>query len=564
MSGDAVSEVKGRADIVEIISRYVRLKKAGANYTGLCPFHSEKTPSFSVNTSKQIFHCFGCGESGDVYSFLMKIDNISFYESLKNLASEVGVVLPQQNKQNAQNTEKFDHAFAVMEKANQYFQQNLKQNMATMESYLKKRGLDESTVSDFKIGYASDSWDGLVKGLREFKTEELFKGGLVKKSEKSGRSYDTFRNRLIFPIENLNGKVVGFGGRALIDDKKSPKYLNSPETDLYKKSRILYGLNKAVKAGRNDKFLILVEGYMDLISLHQFGLTNSAAVLGTSLTDEHVLVIKRQWKEAVLLFDGDAAGIRAAERSFLLLSNRGVSVRGVILAEGEDPDSFIRKDQEGFKTLVTNAVPFVKELVSYWKERAGKGAKEIAQDSFPLIRSLTSSIERADAMKYLSETTGYREETLLDEFSRVPREHVNVKKDEQKTRKKPEIADKAIKNLLGVLLRSPELRDKAKRELTDEGFLENETYWKVFQRILDKEHPLEGINELPDEEKKILVETDFLMEEYSTDEFNGLYEDAIKLLKNKKNPHVPRFGVAKADGTMSDRYRVLQEQLKSL
>ncbi|MBF0275282.1 MAG: DNA primase [Nitrospinae bacterium] len=563
---NVISDVKERADIVDTVSRYVRLKKSGNNFTGLCPFHSEKTPSFSVNPGKNIFHCFGCGESGDIFSFLMKIENISFYQSLKNVAKEVGYELPEAKGFDKKEKEKSDSEYDALEKAAKIFHNNLGKYRKQLDSFLTERGLDNTTIEAFRIGFAPESWDALLHEIRRkgVKDEELLKSGLVKKGEKTGKIYDVFRNRLIFPIENLNSRVVGFGGRILTDDKKQPKYLNSPETSLYRKSKILYGLNKAIKEANNASSLLIVEGYMDLIALHQFGVKNSAAVLGTALTDDHARLIKRHWNSVILMFDGDAAGLRASEKSFLTLCNSGINVLGIILRDGEDPDSFIRKDKESFLKLIENAKPFVKELISYWKESAQKDDKEIIKGIFPLVRSLSSSLDRSDTFRFLADVTVYSEEDLQREFGKTRKEEYSSVNQGISSQNKDSLTDKAVKNILSIMISSSSYKKKGRDELNNKDFFNNEIYWRAFQLILGEEKPLEKINEIDSDLRNVMVAIEFMLEKHNKEDFERIYTDSIKTLKNRNKPFVPKLGVNKINDEKSERYRLLKEQLSSL
>ena len=339
-----IDEIRTAADIVEIISGYVSLKKRGRNFMGLCPFHNEKTPSFSVSPDRQIFHCFGCGKGGNVFSFLMEHDKISFIEAVKSLADRYGIALPRYEKQEDTRTERMIYANSV---AAHYFQTNLKSPRFRdrIEPYLfKKRGLSPETVEKFQIGLATDDWHGFLEFARkkDFRPEELAEAGLVIKSDKTGDYYYRFRMRLMIPIYNLGGKIVGFGGRTL-QKGETIKYMNSPETPVYSKSFILYGMHAARNAIRESGSAILVEGYFDFLSLFQAGIENVVAVSGTAFTPQQAKLLGRFAHKAYLFFDADSAGRNAALRSVEYFFNAGIDPLIVNPPPGHDPDTFVRE-----------------------------------------------------------------------------------------------------------------------------------------------------------------------------------------------------------------------------
>jgi len=339
-----IDEIRLAADIVDVVSSYVSLKRRGRNYMALCPFHDEKTPSFSVSPDKQIFHCFGCGKGGNVFTFLMEHEKLSFVEAVRTLADRYGIVLPKYEPARDEHTERLLYANEV---AAQYFQSRLRieKYRARLEPYLyEKRGLTPEIVEKFRVGFAPDEWDGLLKYAqkKDLSAKELEEAGLVIKSDKTGDYYDRFRARLMTPIFNLGGKVVAFGGRNL---KKgdSVKYMNSPETPIYNKSYILYGMNFARGAIRDSETAVLVEGYFDLIALAQAGIENVVAVSGTAFTDQQARLLGRFAQKCYLFFDADSAGRSAALRSVEYFFNAGIEPIIVAPPPGHDPDSFVRE-----------------------------------------------------------------------------------------------------------------------------------------------------------------------------------------------------------------------------
>lgn len=339
---ELVEEVRARNDIVEVIGSYVRLQKRGGSYQGLCPFHNEKTPSFSVNGQKQMYHCFGCGVGGNVFTFVMEYENYSFVEALKLLADRVGITLPEieLSKEEKQAADLRTRLFEVQKQAAKYFFYQLKTEQgASARNYLENRGLTKETIVHFGLGYSSKNPKSLYQYLKKlgYEDELLKESGLISMEEAKG-AYDKFWNRVMFPIMDLNNRVIGFGGRVM--GEGTPKYLNSPETKLFDKSRNLYGLNFA-KLSRKPYFLIC-EGYMDVISLHQAGFTNAVASLGTAFTPLQAKILSRYTKEILLTYDSDQAGVKAALRAIPILKEAGLSAKVVDMQPYKDPDEFIK------------------------------------------------------------------------------------------------------------------------------------------------------------------------------------------------------------------------------
>ena len=338
---EIIEEVRNQNDIVDVISEYVKLQKKGANYFGLCPFHNEKSPSFSVSPGKQMYYCFGCGEGGNVISFVMKYENYSFIEAVQMLASRAGIELPQvtRSKEEKENADKRSQILTINTLAAKFYYYMLKSEKGALAyHYLRGRELSDNTISGFGLGYSDKYSDSLYKYMKSkgYKDDILKETGLFTFEEKG--VHDKFWNRVMFPIMDVNNKVIAFGGRVMGDGK--PKYLNSPETKVFDKSRNLYGLNIA-RTSRKD-YLLICEGYMDVISLHQAGFNNAVAALGTSFTSGHASLIKRYAKEVVLTFDSDGAGIKAALRAIPILREAGLSIKVLSMKPYKDPDEFIK------------------------------------------------------------------------------------------------------------------------------------------------------------------------------------------------------------------------------
>lgn len=363
-----IEEIKANIDIVEVISQYVALKRKGSNYFGLCPFHNEKSPSFSVSESKQIFHCFGCGAGGDAIGFIKKIENISFQDAIEILAEKANITLPKLETSEEEQKRMLlkEKVYKVNEAAANYFHENLyKPTAKPAQEYVKKRKLDNATLKKFQIGY-SGNFDDLYKELKKqgFQDEEIFESKLVLLS-KNGMPNDAFRKRLMFPIKDVKDRVIAFGGRALDDSK--PKYINSPDTIVYNKGRNLFALNVAKKTEKD--FFIMVEGYMDAISLHQRGIDNAIASLGTALTEKQGRLLKRYKSKIIIGYDSDAAGQGATMRGLEILQNLGYDIRILQLEGAKDPDEFVIKYGSGkFNLYVQNAISLVEFKVKNLKE----------------------------------------------------------------------------------------------------------------------------------------------------------------------------------------------------
>ena len=371
-------DLLNRVDIVDVVSRYVQLKKGGANYLGLCPFHSEKTPSFSVSPAKQFYHCFGCGAHGNAVGFLMAYASMGYVDAIKDLAAQVGMQVPESRPptpQEAARRERETDLGELMEKAMEFYRAELKSSPRAIE-YLKGRGLTGEIAARFRIGYAPDDWQGLKRVFEDYSQPALVEAGLV--IENDGKRYDRFRDRVIFPIFSARGTVIGFGGRVL--GQGEPKYLNSPETPLFEKGRELYGLVQARDAIRSEGYALVVEGYMDVVALAQHGVGNSVATLGTATTPVHVSKLLRLAEELVFCFDGDAAGRKAAWRALevsLPLAPDAKPIRFLFLPEGEDPDTYVRKHgADEFRRRVREAETLSQFLLAQLRSECDLGTAE--------------------------------------------------------------------------------------------------------------------------------------------------------------------------------------------
>lgn len=416
MDNSIVDEIKSRCDIVDVIGRYVTLKRAGSIYKGLCPFHNEKTPSFAVYESKQFFNCYGCGAAGDVISFVMKAENIDFRTAVSKLAEQYGIDM---DKYGFKNESKKNEIYELNREAARFFFKNMTSKANPGLDYMKRRGLDPKTITKFGIGYADDSWDSLVKHLSDagYPHKLIERAGLVSYNKERNSYYDKFRNRVIFPIFNTRGKVIGFGGRDLGD--RGPKYLNSPESEVFSKKNNLYGLNLTRQDINNSNCAIMVEGYMDLVSLYKNGVTNVAASLGTALTENQCRLLKRYTENVVLSYDADAAGQKAALRGIELLHKEGIKAKVLHISDGKDPDEFIKKHgKAAFMKLVDEALPYADYKISIVKQRhdisSAEGVIDFLRDVNGVLASL-SPVESDVYIKKLAADTGISEAAIRRE-----------------------------------------------------------------------------------------------------------------------------------------------------
>jgi DNA primase len=422
---DAKEQVKKAADIVELIGQYVDLKKRGQNHIGLCPFHSERSPSFTVNQDKQIYHCFGCGRGGDVFTFWMEYHNLSFPQSLKDLAERYNIDLPRYRNVagEREKAELKGLLFRINDLAADYFHTVLVKHADGKrgKDYFSRRQISRETISAFRLGYAVKRWDGLISYLRSkgISMDMGAKAGLLV-PKKDGDYYDRFRDRIIFPIFDLNQQIIGFGGRVL--DDSLPKYINTPETLLYHKGESLYGLDSAFRNIRERALAIIVEGYMDVLVLRQHGISNVVATLGTAFTSDQIRRLKGYAKEVVVIFDPDEAGREAALKSFPLFLNEGISAKVLVLPQGEDPDSFVnRYGSDDFEELLKGATPifdFYLDQALAHMDTGVDGQIKLLSDVLPIFMDLESGATRFLYVHRFSEKTGINEAIVWEELRR--------------------------------------------------------------------------------------------------------------------------------------------------
>jgi DNA primase len=509
----AIDDIKQRLDIVDITGSYLKLEKAGRNFKALCPFHQEKTPSFFIFPDRQSWRCFGCGAGGDVFAFVMKKEGIDFGETLKLLADKAGVSL--ERKKEIAESKLTDRLYQINEAAAQYYHRLLieaPEAAAARDYVMKKRGLTRNTIDDFKLGFSTG--EGLRKYLieRSYNEKELISLRLL--GEKEGRTYDFFRHRLMFPIWDIRGRVVGFGGRAL--DDSQPKYLNSPQTSIFDKSGILYGIDRAKGAIRDKKLAVIVEGYMDVITAHQYGYTNIVGSMGTALTEKQINILKKLTRNLAFALDpdtaGDAATLRAIEVARRSLdrddlemptwlgttSKLKADMKIIPLPQGKDPDVLIKEEPELWPQLVERALPLMDHILAVTASRLDLSKPEeksrASEQLLPLIAELDDDVQREYYLGKLASLLGISEKTLVGIAARLHRSRRDkTPKTETKAAASSYFGDKLEEYTLSLLLQHPELREKAK-ELSPEHFERTEnreifTIWSMthnVEELLDK------------------------------------------------------------------------------
>lgn len=470
---DQVAEVKERVDIVEIISTYLTLKKAGANFKTNCPFHNEKSPSLMISPERQTFKCFGCGEGGDVITFVEKIEGLDFYNALKLLAEKAGVELKTQSVKFGDKEYKADkktRAFEINEWAKKVYHYILlnDKNAEAARKYLEKRGLTLETIKNFEIGYAPDSWDFTIKYLNKkgYTDVEILDAGIATKSER-GKIFDRFRGRIMFPINNIMGNTIAFTSRVLNDDGKQAKYINSAESPIYIKGKTIYGLEKAKLAIREKDLAIMVEGNMDVISCHQADFRNVVATSGTALTVDQLKVLSRYAGEIAFCFDSDNAGQTAMKRAIRMAMQNDVAIKIISTVPYKDADEAIKADQKNWEKAVKNARP----ALEYWIDALADAKssleindkKKIAKEILPVIKIIFSDIEKEHYIKYLADKLSTSESSLIDALDRSKRDSEFTKPDKSVVPDKEGLS--LYERILGFLWAEPSLLEKVTNQL---------------------------------------------------------------------------------------------------
>jgi DNA primase len=466
MADNSLQEIRDRLDIIEVISSYIPTKKSGANYKATCPFHNEKSASLMISAQKQIWHCFGCGEGGDIFGFVMRYENLDFREALQRLAQRAGVELPERSGKPSEDKKIIEDLIRINNFTAKFYQKQLESDAAKeARNYLAERGLNEQTLIYWEIGFAPDSFDSLIKGLQSKKVDSksALLAGVVAKNDR-GNIFDRFRNRITFPIKNYFGDTVGFTARVLPSgDNGTAKYINSPETPIYNKSKILFGMHAAKPSIRKADEAVIVEGQMDCITAHQAGFDNTVATSGTAMTEDHLRLIGRLTKNLKFCFDSDAAGVQALRRAGELAMSMGFRIKVVVLKDAKDPDELIRSSPGAWRKAVQDSIWFVDYYLQLAEQQYPFGSIEqkqyITEQVIPLLKFVSNPLEQGHYLRLISEQFAVTENELRSTLRSTPDSGSLTKKDlpaQPETTISPENIQE--KEILGGLLLYPEYR----------------------------------------------------------------------------------------------------------
>jgi len=568
-----VQKIKESLSIEEVVSSYIKLEPAGSNLKAKCPFHNEKTPSFFVSPARGSFYCFGCSASGDIFTFVEEFEGLDFKGALKLLALRAGVALEHYNQEEESEKEKL---YRAMEEATKFFENNLKENKEVLE-YLKNRGLTEKSISGFRIGYISPDWRQLYSHLQKkgFTDTEMEKAGLIKKTEKG--YYDRFRGRVMFPIADSSGRIIAFSGRLFVDDGKSAKYLNSPDTVIFNKFAVLYGLDKAKESIRKNNFSILVEGQMDLVLSHQAGYKNTVATSGTALSDATVSkenlvsnlgLIRRLSPNIVLAFDADNAGFNASNRAGRIALSLGMDVKVATIPDGLDPADLISGSgqnlgPDAWREVIKNSKHIIEFLLDKILKNSGTDARKVGREVkdklLPYIDALSSSIEKMHFIKKISDASSIPEGALQDDLKKVEQELKYEKKEieeAQESVSKMYRKDYILRKLLGIILWQKSLKKPQEENNTNVDIM-----LKEIAEILNikEDEVLEKTKEDKTDlifEAEVFYTEDMNLEKDIRELLNNLHEESLKEELSKSMRELREFEEKKDKDKIN---RVLKE-----
>lgn len=581
---EKISEILNSADIVDVVSEAVILKKSGRNFFGLCPFHAEKTPSFSVNPDKQIFHCFGCSAGGNALSFVMKYHGISFPEAARMLARKYNIVVETRDIDPTKRKEiqVKESLFRLNKKVMGVYADLLKNTGGPARSYLEKRGTSPEIIDQFCLGYAPDGWETIVRGFKSWKINRkvAMNSGLVLPRKQDNSHYDRFRNRLMFPIFDINMQVAGFGGRVM--DDSMPKYMNSPETPVYSKSRILYGLHAAKQECRRQGKVFIVEGYFDFLSLYQHGIKNTVASLGTALTTEHVRILKGYADQMVLVFDSDDAGINAAKRSIQIFMKEGVDTRILVLGGKHDPDSFVmEKGPDAFLALAEKAKTVMQFLLGLAIDTHGtsvEGRVRTLDEMKQYLALIRDAALRSLYVRELAETLNIDEKAVLERVKDAyVRQHTQkaplIPAEEPEGEDAPALAsDPRERQILSILLHHPELIPMAEEKNVAAAFFSGHLQGlakKIIQTPVGDNFITTVMAGLEEADQELVA--GMAMEDFSGTEDMGktaavLMDRIIKIRRKSDNPLTNKIIHAKkgCDADMMELLKLKQQEIQQL
>ncbi|MDP3731689.1 MAG: DNA primase [Candidatus Omnitrophota bacterium] len=577
-----LEDILSRVDIVELISGYIPLKRAGRNFRALCPFHHEKTPSFMISPDRQIYHCFGCNAGGNAFNFLVQYERLEFPEAVETLAKKAGVSLPESQKQDNKTASLITQLYKINELTASSYESNLNSSSGlSAKKYLLSRGINESTIKLFKLGHASSNWDALINHLRNkgIHLSLLEKAGLVLTKE-GGGYYDRFRNRIIFPIFDIKSRVLAFGARVVPGAAKdaplnnSPKYMNSPETPIYIKGRNLYGLNLARDAIREDDCVVVVEGYLDFIVPYQAGLKNIVASCGTALTTEQARLIKRYTHNVVMVYDADDAGQMATLRTLDIFIEEGMNVKVVSLPEGFDPDLFVRKNGMGsFKEKINQAENLFDYKLRILKSRHSiKDIEAKALISFEMLLTINrfkNAILKTEYIKRLAQELDIREDALLQELNKIKEAKPYSDSGAGGSVRKVLNINPTEKLLIKLMLEERELISHIRERLEPADFQDERTS-RIVSLMFDlieqgkNIEPNKLINHLDDESISQIICESTLLPQISPENKENVINDCVQRLKNerlriKKHHLHEKIKTAQASGEEAELHRLMQE-----
>jgi DNA primase len=539
-AGSFAERVKQQADIVRVIGEYLRLKKSGQNFTGLCPFHQEKTPSFAVHPVKQIYHCFGCGAGGDVFKFVMELEKCTFPEAIRTVAEKCGIAIPKPRERSPEERRENQQRSALVELHREgaaFFTRQLHESPEgkVAFAYLEDRGLNREAMMKFGLGYAPSSGDALLRFMKQKYPEQLFELSGLLSRDPSGRFFDRFRRRIMFPISNEAGKVIAFGGRAMGDDM--PKYLNSPETPIYSKSNVLYHLDRAKEALRQNDFGVLVEGYMDAIAVARAGIANVIASCGTSLAEPQIKLLGRFTRRVVVNYDPDTAGHAATERSLILLLEKEFDVRVLALPGGADPDKFLKEQgADAYKKLLTQAPPYLDYLIGRARlmdRTTANGRVAALNFLMPYIQRLPNGLLRSEWATRIASELHVDEPVLREALRRAATER------RSEVKPKAELLGPSIKGaerrLIHMLAEADGFREKLAQEIVSSGLHRGLETEKIFDLLIakagERSDPATFAEALDERDRRMLFEIFFeSFSEHTWDEA----ESCLSVLRNRR------------------------------
>lgn len=540
---DKIDEIRTSVNLVHYIGQFVNLKKAGKNYKGLCPFHTEKTPSFNVSPEKQIYHCFGCGKGGNIFSFIMDYEKLSFTEAVRKAADFAGIILPKPGPESQERSSYFDKLYSINESACQFFEDALRKPANKRQlKYFQDRSISEQTLKLFRLGYAPDGFEHLLRYLRKNNVDlvEAAKLGLIQKREGRESYYDKFRHRVIFPFQNVSGKIIGFGGRQLRKEDP-PKYLNSPESPLYKKGELLYGLHQAITPIREKQFVVVVEGYFDLLRLVENQFKNVVASSGTAMTEQQARLIRRYTKEVYIAYDGDEAGIKAAIRNAQILEKQDLNVYIAPLPAGDDPDTFVLENglkafEEILKDRKTPLEFRIATFFSGHQNPALEAKNQFIQDMLNDLAELKDKVKVSFYLHQIAERFQINENLLIEQLNHIRyfrRKQIAPDEVEESQTKPLQLifsgVPKAEAGIVSLLLSGAKtVRDYILHHVSYELF-ENEIFIRIYEEAIQE---LEETGELDSGRIMLRFQDDQAVEQVLSELALSEYEDAMRYARD--------------------------------